>query len=511
MHWLRLPEPRRDIAPAFTDPASAQTWLTTLESMSPLAAGAALLEQIQAVDGAPLPAPDTVAQLDILRSAAVPLQASLRERFLRKALPMLASEERAFDVTYQLWTRLGIAYLRAAPQCTPPNRCLPLQRAATAFRIAQYCHYLAARTCPALVDHLLLAVLAAAEANGVLRKPIGDPDFPQHGKGSISGQLAWAFLLRRIDPYHLSAIGLQVINRVFSRWRELVNFQENPPDGPAIYTLDLAKLFGSGLPPGIPLYLNLRPVVLKLAQRIKLLEDGESPETLKLGRALSATAATRLLRDVEHHLYPQKPGTSSETSNIELIFGGENAYAVLTNRILNPVSGHGDMGNLVNREKMAIFGLEQASQLPSNRKRLKVSGEAWTISNELANRAAKSSDTRLTAPCLIAALVGGRPRLGVLSSLQCHPDGALSAQLRWYAEGVITGTLKRLAPRGEKLVRLPAFLLRSASDYALIVPAEAGTRLGVAVELADLPVGELMPVEVVERGHDFVHYNCTVK
>jgi hypothetical protein len=511
MHWLRLPEPRRDIAPAFTDPESARVWLATLADKSPLAAGAALLEQIQAVDGAPLQPGETVAQLDALRAAVVPLQAALRERFTRKALPLLSGEERAFDVAYQLWTRLGIAYLRAAPQCTPPERCLPLHRAATAFRLAQYCHYLAARTCPALVDHLLLAVLAAAEANGVLSKPVADPDFPQHGKGSISGELAWAFLLRRIDPYHLSGIGLQVINRVFSRWRELVNFQAKTPDGPPIYTLDLGNLFGSGLPPGIPLYLNLRPVVLKLAQRIKLLEDGESPETLKLGRALSATAATRLLRDVERHLYPHKSAAGSETNTIELIFGGENAYAVLTNRILNAASGHGDMGNLVNREKMAIFGLEQASQLPSNRKRLKVAGEAWTFSGDLATRTAQSSATRLIAPCLVAALLGGRPRLGVLSALRCHPDGALSAQLRWYEDGVRAGSLKRLAPRGEKLVRVPAFLLRNGNSYALIVPAEAGTRLGVAVELADLPVAELMPEEVVERGQDFIHYNCTVK
>ena len=275
-----------------------------------------------------------------------------------------------------------------------------MHRAATAFRLAQYCHYLAARTCPTLVDHLLLAVLAAAEANGILGKPVSDPDFPQHGKGSISGQLAWAFLVHRVEPYHLSAIGPQVINRVFSRWRELLNFQEPRPDGPAIYTIDLGQLFGKGLPPGIPLYLNMRPVVLNLAQRIKLLEDGQSPEELKLGRALSPAGATRLLRDVKRHLYPQKPVAGGEASSIELIFGGEDAYAVLTNRILNSASGHGDMGNLVNREKMAVFGLEQASQLPSNRKRLKVSGEAWALAGDLATRAAKTSETHLIAPCL---------------------------------------------------------------------------------------------------------------
>lgn len=72
MHWLRLPEPRRDISPAFSGPESAKIWLTTLADKSPLAAGAAVLEQIQAVDGAPLEPAEEVAQLDVLRSAVVP-------------------------------------------------------------------------------------------------------------------------------------------------------------------------------------------------------------------------------------------------------------------------------------------------------------------------------------------------------------------------------------------------------------------------------------------------------
>lgn len=511
MHWLRLPEPRRDIAPAFSDPATAQTWLADIKRLSPGAAGAALLEQIQAVDGATQEAGTTVAQLDTLRTAAVPLYESLRTRFTRKPLPMLAGEERACEVVYQLWTRLGIAYLRAAPECPPANRCLPLHRAVTAFRHAQYCHFLAGRTCPALLDQLLLAVFAAGEANGVLDRPLADPDFPHYGKGSISGQLAWAFLLRRIDPYHLSATGLGVVNRVLSRWRELAKFQPAPSAGTTLYTLDLEELFGTNLPAGIPHFLDLRPVIAKLAQRITALQAGESPETLKLGRELSGAAAIRLLKDVEQRLYRRKTLVTHAGSDSELVFGAENAFAVLTNRILNSATGHGDMANLVNRQKMAIFGLEQASQLPSQQKRLKVPGEIWHISNDFATRAAGSSETRVNAHCLVATLVAGRPRLGVLSSLQCHADRALSAQIDWFDEAIAAGSLKRLVPRGDKLVRLPAFVLRHAKGYLLIVPNEAGTRLGVAIELADLPVAALMPASVRDRGHDHVCYDCTLK
>ncbi|MGB7501178.1 MAG: hypothetical protein WBM25_02165 [Azonexus sp.] len=513
MLWLRLPEPRRDIAPAFSDAESAQAWLGKLAPALPLAVFSALLEQIQAIDGAAMPAAQAIALLNLLRAAAVPLQVTQEERFTRRALPMLADEERTFEITHQLWAQLGIAYLRRVPQCTPANRCLPLQRAATAFRMAEYCHFLAARTCPALLDHLLLSVLATAEVNGVLVKPLADPDFPQYGKGSISGQLAWAFLIRTIDPYHLTASQLPVVNRAFSRWRELVNFQEAAPGGRETYTLDLSLLFGSDLPEGVPLYLNLRSVAHKLAQRVKLLETGESPEALKLGRTLSAAAAIRLLKDLEQHLYPRKKRRSNETGEIELVFGAENAYAVLNNRILNPASGHGDSGSAVNYQRMAIFGRDQVSELPTSKKRLKVNGEPWTIIDGLVKRApmAQASDSRLLSPCLVASHVGGNPRLGIMSSLQCDADGALSAQLSWYDDGVEAGNLKRFAPKGNKLVRVPAFLLKHSAGHSLILPADTGARLGIALELTDLSVEELIPTEVIEQGTNFVHLACKIK
>jgi hypothetical protein len=510
MHWLHLPEPRHNIAPACTNAESARLWLDKLASAPPLTVYSAMLEQIDAIDGSELPAAQAVAILNLFRSAAVPLQAAMEERFTRKALPMSADEEGAFEVTHQLWAHLGIAYLRLVSQCTPANRCLPLHRAATAFRITQYCHFLAARTCPQLVDHLLLSVFATAEANGLTRKPIADPDFPRHGKGSISGQLAWAFVIRAIDPYHLTAIQLPVANRAFSRWRELVNFQETAPGARETYILDLSRLFGSELPPGIPLYLNLRTAAHKLAQRIKLLEAGESPEALKLGRILSAAAAIRLLRDLEQHLYLRKKRRSNETGEIELAFGAEDAYAVLTNKVLNPAAGTGDSGGAVNYQRMAIFGRDQVSELPTSKKRLKVEGETWTIVDGRATRSRKSGGARLLSPCLVASHVAGTPRLGIMSSLQCDADGALSAQLTWYGEEVEAGHLKRFAPRGTRLVRVPAFLFRNRTAYSLIVPADTGTRLGATLELSELSMEALIPVEVIERGANFVHLACKI-
>jgi len=508
MHWLRLPEPRRDIAPAFNDAESAQAWLGALASTPPLAVFSALLEQIQAIDGAAIPPAHAVSLLNQLRAAAVPLQSVMEEQFTRKALPMLAGEEHAFEITHRLWMQFGIAYLRLAPQCTPANRALPLHRATTAFRLAQYCHFLAARTCPPISDHLLLMALAAAEANGVLRRPLADPDFPQHGKGSISGQLAWAILMNMADAYHLTAIQLPVVNRLYSRWRELVSFQAEPDRNKETYVVDLAALFDDGLPPGVPRYLNLRPIAIKLGQRIKLLGAGESPEALKLGRSLSAAAAIRLLRDLEQYLQPPSRTAPQKKDEIELVFGSEDAYALLRDTILNPVGAQKSDQPLVYQRK-AVFGIvDQSSPLRTKKSRQTVPGEHWKLTGNLATRAPQPEASRRLAPTLIAALVGGSPSLGVMTSLQCDDDGTLSGRLRWYDEEAEACNLKRLAPKGNRLVRVPAFVLRHKWGISLVLPADAGARLSVGLDLADCSVEQVIPTEIVDRGSDFIHYAC---
>ena len=506
MHWLRLPEPRRDIAPAFTDAESAQAWLGALSSTPPLAVFSALLEQIQALDGSAIPPAQVVSLLNQLRAVAVPLQSVVEGQFTRKALPMQADEERAFEITHRLWMQFGIAYLRFGPQCTPANRSLPLHRATTAFRLAQYCHFLAARTCPPIADNLLVMALAAAEANGVLRRPLADPDFPQHGKGSVSGQLAWAMLMRMADPYHLTATQLPVVNRLYSRWRELVSFQAEPDRSAAAYVVDLAALFDD-LPPGVPRFLNLRTIAVKLGQRIKLLAAGESPEALKLGRSLSAPAAIRLLQDLEQYLQPPSRTAPQKKDEIEIVFGSEDAYALLRDKILNPVGAQKSDQPLVYQRK-AVFGIDQSSPLRTNRSRQTVPGEHWKLTGNVATRAPQPEASRRLAPTLIAALVGESPSLGVMASLQCDDDGTLLARLRWYDEEAEACNLKRLAPKGDRLVRVPAFLLRHKWGISLVLPADSGARLSVSLDLADCSVEQVILTEIIDRGSDFIHYAC---
>ncbi|WP_150428257.1 hypothetical protein [Dechloromonas sp. CZR5] len=509
MSWFKLPEPRADLTLAFHDLPSAKAWLAAQPQAQPMHILNVIGEQINALEASTLAPGLAVELLNLLRSAAVPGQDTIEARFIRKALPMAVEDERAFELAQKLWLNLGIAYLRLAPHFPPDRKCLPLHRAACAFRMAQYCYFQAARQCPPLIGHLLFAVLDQAESSGVLRQALPDPDFRHLGESNIGGHLAWAFMLHLIDPYRLSAAQLAVANRAISRWRELTVFQMTPDDDPKAHSVDLAPIFGPSLPPGVPRWMEVRKVERKIEQRIVALQTGESPESLKLGRELSGNACIRLLRDLESSLESTIRTPSTEIGEIELAFGAEHAFSILTGESLNPSGSLEADGASLAHQRVALFGFDRASTLPSTVKKLHVPSEKWTLVDGKAIRAQDAEGARRLAPCLVAAVRAERPCLGVLYSLQSLASGALSAELSWFPEPIEAGRLVRSSAQERTLALTPAFLMHDGERYSLLVPANATVRLNIGLGFqssAGTPPSHLLPTEVLERGIDFVRY-----
>lgn len=508
MDWITLPEPRKNIALAFNDLSSANAWLAAQPQAQPMHMLAAISLQIEAIEGNPLPPGTAVELLNLLRTAAVPAQEVIESRYVRKALPMLDDDQRSFEVAQRLWTRLGTAYLRLVPHFPPVDKCLPLHRAACAFRMAEYCHFLAARECPRSLDQLLFAVLTQAESSGQLRQPLADPDFPHFGDANIAGHIAWAFMLRLIDPYRLSAAQLTVANRAVSRWRELASFQTMPDDDLQGHSVDLAPLFGDALPEGIPRWLDVRKVTHKIEQRIEGLRAGESPEALKLGRELSPAACIRLLREMEASLEVHSQTPSTEIGEIELAFGADYAYAAFTGEML-VTTGSLDTGSAsLAHQRMALFGFDRVSTMPTAVKKLNVPSENWLLVDGKAIRPADRRGARRQSPTLIATTSLGAPRLGVMVGLQSIPGGALAANLQWYEERVEAARLARL-PQDKHLPVVPVFLLHDGATCTLTVPSNAGVRLNIGLALEGASISHLLPTEVLERGVDFVRYAVT--
>jgi len=503
MHWLELPPPGSNGVPAFLDGAGAAAWLASQPQAQPLRMLEALGEQVRAIDAAAWPGARTLAVLEALRHSIVTLVAAVDSRFLRKSLPLLAEDQRVFTSTQQLLSGLGVAYLRLAAHLPPAEKLVPLHRAAIALRQAEFCHFQAAQEMPPQLDRWLFGILAQAESAGIQRQPIRDPEFPEFAESNIAGHVAWAFLLRLVDPYHLSAAQLAVTNRAFSRWREMAGFQAMPDDDPKARAVPLEPLFGASLPEGVPRWLDVRPVARKMRQRVESLNAGESPESLKLGRELSVAACIRLFHDLDEQLRRQLGTPATEVGEIELLFGADNAYALLAGKSLE-VQTLTDKSKAISRQRMEVFGFDRVSQLPNAVKRLNLPSEVWQQIDGQVVRS-PSLKARRQSPCLVATPGEGGARLGVLSALRARADESLVARLYWYPWRIEACVLKAAAGGSG---RLPAFLMHEEEGLALLVSPSAGVRLNGELALDEAAVERVVPFEVLERGADFVRYAC---
>jgi hypothetical protein len=505
MHWLDFPPPLKNRRPSFIDLASARQWLTEQPQADPVMMQSLLLGEIEALDASELPPTELLPLIDFLRSTAIPVQEVLEPRFLRKPLPMTPPDQKAFETSRQLWTRLGIAYLRIAPHFAPADRLHPLHRAASALRLAEFCHLQAAKECPVLLDRLLFTTLAQAEQIGLQREPVPDNDFRHLGASNIAGHVAWAFLLRLIEPYALSVHQMAVANRALSRWRELAGFQAMPDNDPKAQAVPLNTLFGGTIPEGLPRWLDIRAIDRKLRHRLESLQAGESPESLKLGQELSSAACIRLLQEMRRCLNQRTATPATEVGEIKLSFGAENAYALFAGKSLIPQGLDGKSAALAH-ERVALFGFDRASQMPNAVRNLAVPSETWTLVDGLAVRPSEAGDRRIS-PCLIARARMQEPRLGVMLGLHSTTDGALRAQLSWYPKQVSAGFIERQVSVN-KLARIPVFILNSGGKVYLIAPASAGIKLDTGLTVEAATHTHLTPTEVAERGADFVRYLC---
>ena len=501
MHFVTLPDAHSDASPAFSDLKSARAWLKGLPQTQPLALLDALVEQTQAVDASQGAPGDTLGLLDALRQGAIVAVEALETRFLRKPLPLPADDLRCFQTVQAFWSAQANAWLRRLPLLAPAQWVLPLHRSAGALRLAQFAHFQAAQEVPARLDHLLLACLGYAEQAGCLRQPLADAAFPHLGEDSIAGHLAWAFMLRICDPYRLSAAQLTVANRALSRWRELATFQSMADSQAG--AIDLAAFFPGDYPEGLPRWLALRKVHRKISQRLEALAAGESPESLKLGRELSSAAAIRLLRQIVREFSSPSELPETEIGEIELAFGADHAFALFTGEAINPGKALEAGSATLAHQRVAMFGFDRASTLPTAVKRLDVPGEVWQLVDGIAIRPQPDPTARRLTPCLISTRKDNLASLGVLEGLREARDGSLSASLRWFDEALEAVRLLRPnAPREP----VAAFVLGEGEVCSLLVPSSAGLRLKQTVRIEGRADGQLMLTDVIERGSDFVRY-----
>lgn len=508
MDYANLPPTGPAPAPAFTDSAGARAWLSSQPRADPPRLLAALAEQLVALDAAGLPAEQLIPLLSLLYPAAVPVLQAADGRLLRKAVPLPAADQALFDAASRVRLGLALAKLRLAAGLAPDAAAPHLLQAAALLRQAQFACFQAAQIVPARLDSLLLYILRQAADGQLLTLDQRDPAASDAagGEASIAGELLWAMLMRVQDPYRWSAAQLNVANRIVRRWRGLVAFAALPDADPRAAQVSLARLYPAFLLDGLPSWIGVRPILRKLRQRREALAAGESPEALKLGTELSATACGRLLDDMTDALRQLAARPVRESGECDLVFGGEPAYLYFTHRALNRKSDV--RTEAIAKKRMEIFGFDYLSQLPGEKPKLVIPSERWQKVDGRVERPL-SAGARRQAPALVAGLDGaGQSRLGCLQGLYADSE-KLYARVAWYPAEVEAGYIERRPQRGMPLQRFPVFLLHG-SDGALelLAPPAAGTANGDKVVFGDPGPAPVVLGEVRERGTDFVRYTC---
>lgn len=463
-----------------------------------------LVAQCDALLAANSPPQQLQTWIETLWPAAMVIAEAAAARYVRKPLPLADQELQLFRLSRRLW--LGLALLcRQLAESAPEQAPLALQRAGNALRLAVYAHVQAGHALPAVLDQQLFALLAAAHARGGVSLAMPDPLLPALGAASVGGYLAWAFLWRLVEPQRFSILQLNLLERVFARWRELAKWQDGRSDDPKARVLDLSRF--SGRPEelaGVPGWLDVRSIVRKLRQRSDSLRAGETPEALKLGRELSAAACLRLLREVELALAGIRPAGSGLEGEVALVFGAENIYALLTEQYLNPRKVSLDASRLAH-QRLGMFGFDRVSQLSHTVSRIEVPGELWQAHDPYLLRPSGQTPVRHVAATLVACRVAGQLRLGSLQGLEMCDDGSLQAGLHWFSGEPQAGVLAR-PPQDVRAPRQAAFLLSNAETRQLILPATYSLRPGQPVMFEGTPSRSFLPSETLERGHDFVRY-----
>lgn len=305
------------LKPAHPDLKSCEAWLAAAPMGDPRQACAAWLTLIEELTDVPPPRHTWQQILETLLPRVLAAISEQTRRFAARPLPLSAFDELAFGQVSDLWQALLRSYrslLRAAVEAGDSRDALilPASRSTTfASELIAAC-LLARREVSTDLWQWLHVNYAFAEARGIADIPVGN-----NAGGSCAAAYVHALLFALARPHSLSqrdALWARTWARRFSHRVRIISGQDTITPREARLTHAYAVNLGSDagpfwrpahdLPgePGAthsPLrFLDTQPLAHSLRKRLRLLEAGEDPAALGLGKGCSQPGAGALLRQL---------------------------------------------------------------------------------------------------------------------------------------------------------------------------------------------------------------------
>lgn len=495
---FKLPRTGAEHPPVFTSARACQTWLTDLAGHKPLPAQAALLAQLNQLNRYDLPAAERLKILEQLREPVTRVQREVARKFSGRPMPLAPGEKSAFDAGQALWEAMRIGYLHCLQAALDGDKVLlehaaPIaQRALSAIAAQQLDFLCASHEAPTGLWRTLHAIWWSAERLGITDKPVLDPLQPELRKTTVKASYALPILLHGASPYGLTLAQVLQMQRWLLRWAAKVQIASQPPAEsrlrPVALELD-ADLPGTFMPDGVVdlRWLDVTELARGIRKRVLLLQQGESPESLRLGPDTSAEQCEHLLMHLYRHCcsggYVRLQPRRRVERSMRVVIGAESVLHLLAGRV---------------------------AQADDETRPCHV--ENWQLFDESANgmrlhRAQLTPGERVTAGQLLAVadVQEGRYMLASVRWVMMGTDGTLRMGTQLVPGQPKPVSLRRTGvPAGNEPVRA-GFLLPPIEALnrpsALVLPAE-WFRPARQVELLETATAVRL-TRLVERGVDY--------
>lgn len=519
MPLFDLQAPREGNSPALANADAARAWLATQSQAVPLRIMQALGEQLDALLAAPHDGMMRATIVEVLRNAALTAHGAARRKFAYQPRPLTGEAGTLFIAGRRVALLIAANYLRCVEEFAAQTPADPVKLATAAHRamltLRLLCEdfFLAGQEVPFGIWSNLQRLLALARTQRVEGLDIVDPEVRDPSTTTIAAQHAVLLLTALCDPYRLNAAQFAVLQRALFRWRDLPRMGDEPDGSAKSRWLSLAAICGEAL--DAPQWIEISAVRAKLKGRIKALDEGESPESLQLGRDLSARACRDFLDSVLEALRSRRADASEArgAGTLRVAAGFDESFVLLGGKSANGGGAPKSVAaSRVANERMAIFGDPSAAVSKEDEP---AAGEAWQLVKEsmdaetLYRPAQAPGNARVLTGQLIA--VGGTSghsaTLGVITRAVVDTDGGLEIGVRRFPGQPVAlsaTSASNAAPMTFPLMLLPEVAALQVAP-SVILPSGTAIRLRQAIRANGYP-SPIQLGNLLERGNDFERY-----
>ncbi len=313
-----LPIVRPERRGAIVDQATCAQWLAQLQLTDIRAAHQALHRELAALGQYLLPPTERLQIMEKLRETVAYVQGELAKRLAGRPLPLSEAEHGAFMTLIGIWAQMVLGYRHCLEAgAGAAERPLLIQRCLR-YTGAQLADYARMRyEYPAPLWAQLHGLYALAEEQGIVDAEVIDG--PGESKpSSCRAVYVESLLLCHANPFELSPKQIELVQRWLRHWSDTAAILRAPRGGnEKVPMLAVHLKSGSGLQPLSHLapceairYLDLSEISKTLRVKQILLQQGQKPEPLGLGRDCEQPGCSQLLAQLHRYWCEGAPSRS---------------------------------------------------------------------------------------------------------------------------------------------------------------------------------------------------------